>query len=113
MNSSTPTGSYSFPGCRICVVTLACGKQITGPTIRIRAGLQSCSIVPPRIMSVDLPVPLATVLSTLHSLDDLPLYNTKTQANIALLRSIKEDIKYVNPACHKNDQNEKLVPPRI
>ena len=29
MNSSTPTGSYNFPGCRICVVTLACGKQIT------------------------------------------------------------------------------------
>ena len=56
MNSSTPVGSSSFPACRICVVTLACGKQISGPNIRIRSDLQSCSKIPATIMNVDLPV---------------------------------------------------------
>ena len=65
MDSATPTGSYNVPVCRICLVTLACRKQVTEPNIRIRADFQSCRVVPPWIMSVDLPVPLATVLSIL------------------------------------------------
>ena len=71
MNSSTPVGNSNFPGCRICFVTLACGKQITGHNIRIRSDLQSCSRVPPKIMYVDLPRPLANVLSA--PLDGLPM----------------------------------------
>ena len=89
MNSSTPVGSSSFPGCRICVVMLACGKQISGPNIRIRSDLQSCSKIPATIMNVDLPVPLSNVLSALPSIDELPMYATRSQANIALLKSIK------------------------
>ena len=103
MNSSTPIGSSSFPGCRICVVTLACGKQISGPDIRIRSDLQSCSKIPATIMNVDLPIPLSHVLTALPSIDELPMYATKSQANIALLKSIKNDIKYVSPALTKDD----------
>ena len=101
MNSSTPTGTSSFPGCRICIVTLACGKQLSGPNIRIRSDLQTCSLIPPHIMNVDLPIPLHNVLTALPSLDELPAYSTKSQANIALLKSIKEDIKYISPALQK------------
>ena len=103
MNSSTPVGSSSFPGCRICVVTLACGKQISGPNIRIRSDLQSCSKIPATIMNVDLPVPLSNVLTALPSIDELPMYATRSQANIALLKSIKDEIKYVSPALAKDD----------
>ena len=103
MSSSTPVGSSSFPGCRICVVTLACGKQISGPNIRIRSDLQSCSKIPATIMNVDLPVPLSNVLTALPSIDELPMYATRSQANIALLKSIKDEIKYVSPALAKDD----------
>ena len=103
MNSSTPVGSSSFPGCRIRVVTLACGKQISGPNIRIRSGLQSCSKIPATIMNVDLPVPLSNVLTALPTIDELPMYATRSQANIALLKSIKDEIKYVSPALAKDD----------
>ena len=91
-------GSSSFPGCRICVVTLACWNQISGSNIRIRSDLQSCSTIPPTIMIVDLPVSLASVLSALPSLNELPMYTTKSQANIQLLKSIKDNIKYLSPA---------------
>ena len=101
MNSSTPTGTSSFPGCRICIVTLAFGKQLSGPNIRIRSDLQTCSLIPPHIMNVDLPIPLHNVLTALPSLDELPAYSTKSKANIALLKSIKDDIKYISPALQK------------
>ena len=98
MNSSTPVGSSSFPGCRICVITLACERQISGPNIRIRSDLQSCSTIPPTIMNVDLPVPLASVLFALPPLNESPMNTTKGQANIQLLESIKDDTKYLSPA---------------
>ena len=87
--SSTPMGSSSFPDCRICNVTLTCGKQISGPNSCIRSNLQSCSTIPPTIMNVDLSTPLASVLSALPSLNDLSMYTTKSQANDQLLKSIK------------------------
>ena len=91
MNSSTTDGHSSFPGCRIWVVTLACGKQITVPNIRDRSDdLQSCSKIPATIMNVGLPVPLSNVLTALPSIDDLPMYATRSQANNALLKSIKD-----------------------
>ena len=103
MNSSTPIGSSSFPGCRICVVTLACGKQISGPNIRIRSDLHSFSKIPATIMNVDLPIPLSHVLTALPSIDELPMYATKSQVKIALLKSIKDDTKYMSPALTKDD----------
>ena len=51
-------------------------------------------------MNVDLPIPLHNVLTALPSLDELPAYSTKIQA---LLKSNKDDIKYISPAFQKND----------
>ena len=55
-------------------------------------------------MNVDLPVPLSNVLTALPSIDELPMYATRSQANIALLKSIKDEIKYVSPAIAKDDE---------
>ena len=44
---------------------------------------------------VDLPAPLANILSTLPPLSDLPSYNTKSAANLDLLRTMKLEIRYL------------------
>ena len=43
------------------------------------------------------------VLTALPSIDELPMYATRSQANIALLKSIKDEMKYVLPALAKDD----------
>ena len=34
--STTSSGIIKYPGCRICIITLECGKQLVGPHIKIR-----------------------------------------------------------------------------
>ena len=34
--STTSSGIINYPGCRICIITLECGKQLVGPHIKIR-----------------------------------------------------------------------------
>ena len=34
--STTSSGIVKYPGCRICITTLKCGKQLSGDHIKIR-----------------------------------------------------------------------------
>ena len=72
-------------------------------SFRIRSDLQSRTKIPATIMNEDLPVPQSNVLTALPFIDELPMYATRSQANIALLKSIKDEIKYVSPALAKDD----------
>ena len=109
MTSSSPVANRQIQGCRICIFTLECGKQITGPNINIRSDLQTCQKIPPEKINVDLPVPLAKILSVLPSIDELPSYSTKSQANLALLKSIKHEIKYLTPSSHQTDDTLQIL----
>ena len=95
LNDTTHLSTKVYPGCRICILTLACGRQIRGPNVYIRSDLQTCSQMPSIKIHVDLPAPLANILSTLPPLDKLPSYNTKSSANLDLLRTMKQEIKYL------------------
>ena len=96
-NDTSHLSAKVYPGCRICIYTLPCGHQLRGPNIFIRSDLQSCSKVPSIKIHVDLPVPLLDVLSVLPSINELPSYNTKSLANLDLLRSLKHEMKYISP----------------
>ena len=94
-NDTTHLSTKVYPGCRICILTLACGRQTRGPNVYIRSDLQTCSQMPSIKIHVDLSAPLANILSTLPPLEKLPSYNTKSSANLDLLRTMKQEIKYL------------------
>ena len=95
LNDTTHLSTKVYPGCRICIFTLACGRQIRGPNVYIWSDLQTCSQMPSINIHVGLPVPLANILSTLPPLDKLPSCKINSSANLDLLRTMKQDIKFL------------------
>ena len=93
MDATTLAGSKTVKGCRICLITLECGKQLTGENIRIRSDLSSCAKVPPVKLEVELPQPMANLFSLLPTVEELPYYNTKVEANMKLLKSLKLELQ--------------------
>ena len=59
VSSSSVQGS--FRGCRICLITLACGMQIM-TDIKIRSDLSSCAHIPPIKLQVSLPNHIASLV---------------------------------------------------
>ena len=56
--SATSSGSTKYPGCRICKITLKCGRQMSGPHIKIRWDLSTCEQLPAIKVNVKFPDPL-------------------------------------------------------
>ena len=84
MNATTLAGSTTIDGCRICLVSLNCGKQLIGPNLRIRSDLGTCMKVSPLKLNVTLPEIMARLFCLIPTVDEL-LYNKRVEANIQLL----------------------------
>ena len=113
MESRKPTDSISMKGCRICIVTLECGEQINGPNVNIRSDLSSCALLPATTIDVYLPDQLASILGTLPPVNELPYYNTKAEASIALIKSVKPEIKTLERAEINNEKLHELAIPIV
>ena len=92
-DATTLAGSKTVKGCRVCVITPECGKESTGEKIRIRSDLSSLAEIPTVRLEVELPRPMAKLVSLLTTVDELPYYNTKVEAKIKLLKGIKLELQ--------------------
>ena len=88
--STTSSGITKYPGCRICIITLKCGRQMSGPHIKIRSDLSTCEQLPAIKVNVKFPDPLKQLRSELPAIEDMPYYSTKTEAGVALLKEVRE-----------------------
>ena len=84
--------TQSFAGCRICIITLECGMQIMTKHIKIRSDLSSCSHIPAIKLRVSLPNPLASLIMEVPPLEDLPLYDSKAEAGVKLLKQVRKEL---------------------
>ena len=105
MNATTTAGSTTIDGCQICLVSLRCGKQLIGPNVRIRSDLSTCMKVPPLKLNVTLPEPMARLFSLIPTVDQLPHYNTRVEANIQLLSSMKLELQSQPDNSYRSDLN--------
>ena len=103
MNATTTAGSKTIKGCRICIVSLKCGKQLIGPNIRIRSDLTTCMKVPPLYLNVKLPDQMSKLFSLLPTVDELPYYNTRVEANIKLLHTLKLELQSQPDKTYRDD----------
>ena len=76
-DSTTSAGIIKYPGCRICIITLKCGKQMSSPHIKIRSDLSTCEKLPAIKVYAHFPDPLKQLWSELPEIDDMPYYSTK------------------------------------
>ena len=90
--STTSSANVKYPGCRICIVTLKCGKQLSGDHIKIRSDLSICEEMPAIKVNVKLPDPLQELWSELPEIDEVPYYSTKTEAGVAMLKEVHETL---------------------
>ena len=93
MDALTIAGSNTVKGCKICLITVECGKQLSSEKIRIRSDLSSCAEVLPVKLDVALAEPMANLIGLLSTVDELLYYNTKVEANIKLLKSVKLELQ--------------------
>ena len=88
--STASSGIIKHPGCRICIITLDCGKQLVGPHIKIRSDLSTCEQLPAIKIKVKFPDPLKQLWSELPEVDDMPYFSTKSAAGIAMLKEVRD-----------------------
>ena len=90
--STTSSGIVKYPGCGICIITLKCGKQLSGDHIKIRSDLSTCEELPAIKVNVKFPDPLLELWSELPEIDDMPYCSTKAEAGIAMLKEVRETL---------------------
>ena len=83
-------------GCNICLITLKCGHTMFSDHIKIRADLQSCQYLPAKRINVKLPDPLEHLIDSVPNINELPRYETSTDANLDLLKKVKTEFIYSN-----------------
>ena len=83
-------------GCNICLITLKCGHTMFSDHIKIRADLQSCRYLPAKRINVKLPDPLEHLINSVPHINELPKYESSTEANLDLLKKVKTEFSYSN-----------------
>ena len=95
VDAPSPLPVISYDGCHICIITLACGHKLTGLDLTIFSDLSSGRIVPPTFIHLEVPPAFDDFLSVLPPLDELLIYNTKTSANLDLIRTLQHDVTFL------------------
>ena len=90
--ATTSSGILKYPGFRTCIITLKCGKQLSGDHIKIRPDLSTSEEMTAIKVIVKFPDPLQELWSKLAEIDDMPFYSTETEARVAMLKEIRETL---------------------
>ena len=92
-DAKTPAGHHSKArnGCKVCLLTLDCGTELSTDNLRIKADLKSCQRTPAKRVEVQLVDPLAHLLAEVPPLDLLPKYDRISDANLDLIRQVKTE----------------------
>ena len=105
--STTASGLEKFPGCHICTVILDCGKQLVRPNIKYRSHLATCEQLPAIKINVHFQDPISNLLSELPKLEDMPYYESRTEAGIELFKEVEKKLLKI-----PNLQNQKQIKKR-
>ena len=109
-DATTLAGSKTVKGCRFCVITPECGKELTRENIKNRADVSSLAEIPAVRLELELPRPMAKLVSLLTAVDELPYYSTKMEAKIKLLKGIKLEFQD-QPQYGYKKESQQIVEP--
>ena len=92
-NGSNPLTRIEHPRCRVCIITLGCGKHLRGPNVHLRSDLTACDTVPGILLDFKLPDPMRTLSKLPPPLDELPNFSSRSEAQIQILEHIQPKFK--------------------
>ena len=110
-NGSNPLARIEHPGCRVCIITLGCGKQLRGPNVHLRSDLTACDTVPAIRLDFQLPDPISTLFKLLPPLDELPNFSPRSEAQIQILQQIQPEFKQMETRRTNSKSIEQMAEP--
>ena len=112
-NGSNPLARIEHPGCRVCIITLGCGKQLRGPNVHLRSDLTACDTVPAIRLDFQLPDPISTLFKLLPPLDELPNFSSRSEAQIQILQQIQPEFKQMETRRTNSKSIEQMAEPNL
>ena len=76
-------------GGNICIITLDCKTQLASQNLKITPDLGSCDKIPARRINVKLLDSLEPLMSEIPEINELPYFESRTDAGIKLLEEVK------------------------
>ena len=110
--SGGKTTMKKYKGCRICILTLQCGHQLSGKNFKVRSDLTSCQHIPAVKVNVKLTDPLCHLIVVLSTVDEIPTYNPQVDVSIDILRSVREKLK-IPPSSGDQESVEEIGRPIV
>ncbi len=89
---SAMTRSKDHPDCHICLITLDCGQQLISKHGKFRPDLSTCDKIPAKRIQMQLAHPLKSLLTAVPNIEDLPYFESESDAGILLLREVKSKL---------------------
>ena len=112
-NGSNPLERTEHPGCRVCIITLACGRQLAGDYIRVRSDLYACSSLPAIRLDVKLPDPLAGIFEMIPPLEELPHFSSVAEAQQKVFEDIQPKFHFLETNSPDKETIRKLAAPIV
>ena len=111
-NGSNPK-KIEHPGCKVCILTLACGRQLAGDNIRLRSGLSACALLPSIRLDVTLPDPLANLFELIPPLGELPHLSSIAEAQQQVFDYIQQKFQFLETSAPDREALHILAVPIV
>ena len=88
-NTGNTNDVATIPGCRACILTLACGTEIATASLSLRADISSCAHTGARRLQLTLPTPLQHLFQALPNVSEFQSIPDLREAKHLLLREVQ------------------------
>ena len=111
-NTSSDTNAITtLPGCRACILTLACGTEISTDSMYLRADIASCAHVGARRLQLKLPVPLEHLFGALPKSHPFPTISAVREAHNMLFKDVQLEVSSLRRSEVKPDVIRRIAQP--
>ena len=100
-----------IPGCLSCIITLACGTEVSTETLYLRADIASCANVGSRQLQLRLPAPLENLFQALPPLHEYPSIPAAQSDRLQLFREVQLGLSTLKRSELRPDIIEKIAQP--
>ena len=111
-NKTSETNALStLPGCRACILTLACGTELSTDALHLRADIASCARVGARNLALRLPAPLAHLFSAIPDSHPFPTIAAVRDAHHSLFTDVQVQVSSLKRSEVRPEVIERIAKP--
>ena len=100
-----------IPGCQSCIITLACGTEVSTESLYLRSDVASCAHVGARRLQLRLPTPLDKLFAALPPVHEYPSTPAAQSARLELFREVQFGLSTLKHSELRPETIEKIAEP--